>query len=120
VSVGANGPRPLRELRFGHFLVPNAADPLLETARRVEDLGLDYVGIQDHPYEGRDAVELPGVAAVGPNRTRARITVRRSPCGVMSRRTARVPRCSSAFGRGTSRSGGEAPSEHPRRERTLA
>lgn len=40
-------------LRFGHFLVPNADDPLLETASRVEELGLDYVGIQDHPYQRR-------------------------------------------------------------------
>jgi alkanesulfonate monooxygenase SsuD/methylene tetrahydromethanopterin reductase-like flavin-dependent oxidoreductase (luciferase family) len=40
-------------VRFGYFLVPNAADPLLETARRVEEVGLDYVGIQDHPYQAR-------------------------------------------------------------------
>jgi alkanesulfonate monooxygenase SsuD/methylene tetrahydromethanopterin reductase-like flavin-dependent oxidoreductase (luciferase family) len=38
---------------FGYFLVPNAADPLLETAREVERLGLDYVGVQDHPYQRR-------------------------------------------------------------------
>lgn len=42
-----------REIRFGYFLVPNAADPLLATAREVEDLGLDYVAIQDHPYQRR-------------------------------------------------------------------
>jgi alkanesulfonate monooxygenase SsuD/methylene tetrahydromethanopterin reductase-like flavin-dependent oxidoreductase (luciferase family) len=42
-----------REVRFGYFLVPNAADPLLETAREVERLGLDYIGIQDHPYQRR-------------------------------------------------------------------
>jgi alkanesulfonate monooxygenase SsuD/methylene tetrahydromethanopterin reductase-like flavin-dependent oxidoreductase (luciferase family) len=41
-----------REVRFGYFLVPNAVDPLLDTAHRVENLGLDYVGIQDHPYQG--------------------------------------------------------------------
>lgn len=40
-------------LRFGFFLVPNADDPLLATATRVEDLGLDYIGIQDHPYQRR-------------------------------------------------------------------
>ncbi len=39
--------------RFGYFLVPNAADPLIETARRAEELGLDYIGIQDHPYQRR-------------------------------------------------------------------
>lgn len=40
-------------LRFGYFLVPNAADPLLETAQSVERLGLDYIGVQDHPYQRR-------------------------------------------------------------------
>ncbi len=42
-----------RQVRFGYFLIPNAADPLLETAREVERLGLDYIGIQDHPYQRR-------------------------------------------------------------------
>jgi alkanesulfonate monooxygenase SsuD/methylene tetrahydromethanopterin reductase-like flavin-dependent oxidoreductase (luciferase family) len=42
-----------REVRFGYFLVPNAADPLLETAREVDRLGLDYIGVQDHPYQRR-------------------------------------------------------------------
>jgi alkanesulfonate monooxygenase SsuD/methylene tetrahydromethanopterin reductase-like flavin-dependent oxidoreductase (luciferase family) len=42
-----------QELRFGYFLIPNAADPLLATARQVERLGLDYVAVQDHPYQRR-------------------------------------------------------------------
>lgn len=42
-----------RELRFGYFLVPNAADPLVATAQRVEQLGLDCIGVQDHPYQRR-------------------------------------------------------------------
>ena len=42
-----------RTLNFGYFLVPNAADPLLDTAREVERRGLDYVAIQDHPYQRR-------------------------------------------------------------------
>jgi alkanesulfonate monooxygenase SsuD/methylene tetrahydromethanopterin reductase-like flavin-dependent oxidoreductase (luciferase family) len=42
-----------RQLRFGYFLVPLADDPLIATAQRVERLGLDYVGIQDHPYQRR-------------------------------------------------------------------
>jgi alkanesulfonate monooxygenase SsuD/methylene tetrahydromethanopterin reductase-like flavin-dependent oxidoreductase (luciferase family) len=42
-----------RQLRFGYFLLPLAADPLVATAQRVERLGLDYVGIQDHPYQRR-------------------------------------------------------------------
>ena len=46
-------PSTSRELSFGYFLVPNAADPLLETAREVERLGLEYVAVQDHPYQRR-------------------------------------------------------------------
>ncbi len=46
-------PEPTDPIRFGYFLVPNAADPLIETAQRVETLGLDHVGIQDHPYQRR-------------------------------------------------------------------
>jgi alkanesulfonate monooxygenase SsuD/methylene tetrahydromethanopterin reductase-like flavin-dependent oxidoreductase (luciferase family) len=42
-----------RDPSFGYFLVPNAADPLLDTAREAERLGLDYVGVQDHPYQRR-------------------------------------------------------------------
>jgi alkanesulfonate monooxygenase SsuD/methylene tetrahydromethanopterin reductase-like flavin-dependent oxidoreductase (luciferase family) len=41
------------ELTFGYFLIPNAVDPLRETAREVEQLGLDFVAIQDHPYQRR-------------------------------------------------------------------
>ncbi len=42
-----------RDVKFGYFLIPNAADPVLETAREVERRGLDYIGIQDHPYQRR-------------------------------------------------------------------
>jgi alkanesulfonate monooxygenase SsuD/methylene tetrahydromethanopterin reductase-like flavin-dependent oxidoreductase (luciferase family) len=42
-----------RELTFGYFLIPNAADPLLDTAREIEARGLDWIGIQDHPYQRR-------------------------------------------------------------------
>jgi alkanesulfonate monooxygenase SsuD/methylene tetrahydromethanopterin reductase-like flavin-dependent oxidoreductase (luciferase family) len=42
-----------REIKFGYFLIPNAADPLLDTAREIERRGLDYIGIQDHPYQRR-------------------------------------------------------------------
>lgn len=41
---------PEHPLRFGYFLVPDAGRPLIATAQRIERLGLDYVGIQDHPY----------------------------------------------------------------------
>ena len=42
-----------RDLSFGYFLIPNAADPLLDIARSIETSGLDWIGIQDHPYQRR-------------------------------------------------------------------
>ncbi|MEN3307752.1 MAG: hypothetical protein V7603_3954 [Micromonosporaceae bacterium] len=42
-----------RDLKFGYFLVPEAASPLLATASEVERRGLDYVAVQDHPYQRR-------------------------------------------------------------------
>jgi alkanesulfonate monooxygenase SsuD/methylene tetrahydromethanopterin reductase-like flavin-dependent oxidoreductase (luciferase family) len=40
-------------LRFGYFLVPNAGAPLLALAQEVERRGLDYIAVQDHPYQRR-------------------------------------------------------------------
>lgn len=40
-----------REIKFGYFLIPNAGAPLIEVAQEVERLGLDYVAVQDHPYQ---------------------------------------------------------------------
>ena len=42
-----------RDLTFGYFLIPNAAAPLLDTAREIEARGLDWIGVQDHPYQRR-------------------------------------------------------------------
>jgi alkanesulfonate monooxygenase SsuD/methylene tetrahydromethanopterin reductase-like flavin-dependent oxidoreductase (luciferase family) len=42
-----------RDLKFGYFLIPNAEAPLLAAAQEVEQLGLDYVAVQDHPYQRR-------------------------------------------------------------------
>jgi alkanesulfonate monooxygenase SsuD/methylene tetrahydromethanopterin reductase-like flavin-dependent oxidoreductase (luciferase family) len=44
-----------RALELGLFLVPTSADLELarRLARRAEELGLDLVGIQDHPYQWR-------------------------------------------------------------------
>jgi alkanesulfonate monooxygenase SsuD/methylene tetrahydromethanopterin reductase-like flavin-dependent oxidoreductase (luciferase family) len=54
-----------RDVTFGYFLIPNAADPLLEVAREIEARGLDWVGIQDHPYQRRfvDTWTLLGAVA---------------------------------------------------------
>lgn len=40
-------------IKFGYFLIPNADDPLLSLAQQAEQLGLDYIGVQDHPYQRR-------------------------------------------------------------------
>ncbi|GIF51373.1 luciferase-like monooxygenase [Asanoa ferruginea] len=42
-----------RGLTFGSFLVPTAGEPLLAAAREIEERGLDWIGIQDHPYQRR-------------------------------------------------------------------
>jgi alkanesulfonate monooxygenase SsuD/methylene tetrahydromethanopterin reductase-like flavin-dependent oxidoreductase (luciferase family) len=42
-----------RELTFGWFLVPDASAALLDLARDCEARGLDWLGIQDHPYQRR-------------------------------------------------------------------
>jgi alkanesulfonate monooxygenase SsuD/methylene tetrahydromethanopterin reductase-like flavin-dependent oxidoreductase (luciferase family) len=42
-----------RSIQFGYFLTPTAADypSLVRSARLADDLGLDLIGIQDHPYQ---------------------------------------------------------------------
>lgn len=42
-----------RPIEFGYFLTPDAADypELVQLARLADDLGLDLIGIQDHPYQ---------------------------------------------------------------------
>jgi len=51
-----------RDLQFGFFLDPSTGDPArtTETARRLDALGYDLIGIQDHPYQPRhyDALAL--------------------------------------------------------------
>lgn len=40
------------DIQFGYFLNPDAGDPggAVDTARFVDELGYDLIGIQDHPY----------------------------------------------------------------------
>jgi alkanesulfonate monooxygenase SsuD/methylene tetrahydromethanopterin reductase-like flavin-dependent oxidoreductase (luciferase family) len=42
-----------RAIKFGYFLIPNSDSPLLSLAKEAERLGLDYVAVQDHPYQRR-------------------------------------------------------------------
>lgn len=48
-------PDYLQPVRFGYFLIPDASNvpAALQLARQVDDLGLDLIGIQDHPYQRR-------------------------------------------------------------------
>ena len=61
-----------RDLTFGWFLVPDASAPLLTLARECEDRGLDWLGIQDHPYQRRfvDTWALMGLVLGGTSRIR--------------------------------------------------
>jgi alkanesulfonate monooxygenase SsuD/methylene tetrahydromethanopterin reductase-like flavin-dependent oxidoreductase (luciferase family) len=54
-----------RDLTFGCFLIPDAENPLLDTARDIERRGLNWIGIQDHPYQRRflDTWSLLGAIA---------------------------------------------------------
>jgi alkanesulfonate monooxygenase SsuD/methylene tetrahydromethanopterin reductase-like flavin-dependent oxidoreductase (luciferase family) len=61
------------DVRFGYFLVPNVGDPLLDIARRVEQLGLDYVGIQDHPYQRRHVETWSLMAMIAASTTTLRV-----------------------------------------------
>lgn len=51
-------------LEFGYVPIPDAGDPagVLETARLIDRLGYDLVGVQDHPYQARhfDTLALLG------------------------------------------------------------
>lgn len=60
-------------IRFGYFLVPEAGAPLLETAQRVEQLGLEYVAIQDHPYQRRFVDTWALLAMIAATTTRLRM-----------------------------------------------
>ena len=42
-----------RPIKFGYFLIPNADAPLLSIVQEAERLGLDYIAVQDHPYQRR-------------------------------------------------------------------
>src|SRR5258708_13511106 len=54
-----------RPIAFGYFLVPEVDTPLLALAAEAEARGLDYVAVQDHPYQLRyvDTMALLGVIA---------------------------------------------------------
>ena len=61
-------------VRFGWFLIPDAADPqgLVRDARLAERAGFDLIGIQDHPYQRRylDTFSLLAALAMATERVR--------------------------------------------------
>ena len=63
-----------RPLLFGYFLTPDASDyaELLRRARLADELGMDLIGIQDHPYQSRflDTWTLLAALAAQTNRIR--------------------------------------------------
>ncbi len=60
---------------FGYFAVPEVAayQRILEHARLADDLGLDLVGIQDHPYQPRFLDALTLLTAIAVQTTRLRV-----------------------------------------------
>jgi alkanesulfonate monooxygenase SsuD/methylene tetrahydromethanopterin reductase-like flavin-dependent oxidoreductase (luciferase family) len=57
-------------IKFGYFLIPNADARLLSQAQEAERLGLDYIAVQDHPYQRRfvDTWTLLGMIAATTSR----------------------------------------------------
>jgi alkanesulfonate monooxygenase SsuD/methylene tetrahydromethanopterin reductase-like flavin-dependent oxidoreductase (luciferase family) len=64
-----------RPLQFGYFLVPEANNyqAVLQTAKRIDELGLDLIGVQDHPYQRRFLDTWSLLAAIAAQTERVRI-----------------------------------------------
>ncbi len=64
-----------RPVEFGFFPIPNADDyaEVVEQVRLGDELGLDLVGIQDHPYQRRHLDTWMLMAALAAQTTRVRI-----------------------------------------------
>jgi alkanesulfonate monooxygenase SsuD/methylene tetrahydromethanopterin reductase-like flavin-dependent oxidoreductase (luciferase family) len=64
-----------RKVEFGYFLVPDVSNyrGLIEVAQRVETLGLEMLGIQDHPYQPRFFDTWTLLTAVAAQTTRLRV-----------------------------------------------
>lgn len=63
------------QILFGYFAVPEAAayERILAHARLADELGLDLVGIQDHPYQPRFLDALTLLTAIAVQTTRLRV-----------------------------------------------
>ena len=63
------------EVLFGYFLDPGAGDPAgtLATARLLDELGYDQIGIQDHPYQVRHFDTMSLIAMILAQTERVRV-----------------------------------------------
>ena len=89
------------ELRFGSFLTPSSDDvrTVLSLAQLTEEIGLDLVTFQDHPYQPRflDAWTLLGFVAARTSRIRLATNVTNLPLrppAVLARSVASLDRLS--------------------------
>ncbi|MHB8133120.1 MAG: LLM class flavin-dependent oxidoreductase [Anaerolineaceae bacterium] len=64
-----------RTVQFGYFLTPNANDypEVLRRAKLVDSLGMDLIGIQDHPYQRRFLDTWTLLATLAAQTTRVRL-----------------------------------------------
>lgn len=62
-------------VQFGYFLVPLAErfDDLIETAQVLDDLGFEYIGVQDHPYQRRFLDAFTLLTAIAAHTRRIRV-----------------------------------------------
>jgi alkanesulfonate monooxygenase SsuD/methylene tetrahydromethanopterin reductase-like flavin-dependent oxidoreductase (luciferase family) len=62
-------------LEFGYFLTPDASDPngVLATARALDELGYDLIGVQDHPYQRRHLDTQSLLASILATTTKVRV-----------------------------------------------
>lgn len=64
-----------KPLRFGYFLTPSAAADaqLIPLAQELEQLGLDLIGVQDHPYQVRFLDTMTLIAMIAARTERIRL-----------------------------------------------
>ncbi|RPJ51816.1 MAG: LLM class flavin-dependent oxidoreductase, partial [Chloroflexi bacterium] len=64
-----------RPIQFGYFLTPTASDypEVLRRAKLCDALGMDLIGIQDHPYQSRFLDTWTLIASLAPQTTRVRL-----------------------------------------------